>query len=365
MNYLSVCSGIEAASVAWKPMNWNAVGFSEIEAFPSAVLKYHFPTVKNYGDMTNYEKWKIEKPVDVLVGGTPCQSFSIAGLRQGLNDDRGNLTLTFLKMVKRFNPKWVVWENVPGVLSDRTNAFGQFLCGLSNLGYQYAYRVLDAQHFGVPQRRRRIFVVASFGKQRAAQVLFEPESLCGNFKASEKTQKETSENFSKSPGANNRKSNDVIAPCLDAHIESKFGSNQWVDSGQWILASGQAGSSIAQNIAPTLTCLREQPVVNVFEPKAIGIIQQSKIAGTLTRNCGGGGETQNPAFLEQYQRIRKLTPKECERLQGFPDDWTQIPYRNKSKTGCPDGPRYKALGNSMAVPVMRWIGERINKLEST
>lgn len=177
MKYLSVCSGIEAATVAWHPLGWKPVAFSEIEPFPSAVLAHHYPSVPNLGDMTKYHAWPNSK-IDLLVGGTPCQAFSVAGLRQGLLDPRGNLTLTFLGLVDRYRPRWVVWENVPGVLSDRTNAFGQFLAGLGQLGYGWAYRMLDAQYFNLAQRRRRVFVVANLGGWAGpSAVLFEPESV--------------------------------------------------------------------------------------------------------------------------------------------------------------------------------------------
>jgi len=181
MKYLSICIGIEAASTAWHSLGWEPLAFSEIEPFPCAVLAHHWPHVPNLGDMTKYENWPTTIRPDVIVGGTPCQAFSVAGLRKGLADPRGNLTLTFLAIVSRYRPKWVVWENVPGVLSDGTGAFGSFLGGLGELGYGFAYRVLDAQFFGVAQRRRRVFVVAYLGDWRpAAAVLFERESLCGN-----------------------------------------------------------------------------------------------------------------------------------------------------------------------------------------
>ena len=179
MNYLSVCSGIEAATSAWHELDWKPVGFSEIEAFPSAVLAHHYPTVPNFGDMTKYKDWKINGTVELLVGGTPCQSFSVAGLRKGLEDPRGNLALVYCGILDRFKPKWFVWENVPGVLSSGGGRdFGSFLGAVAELGYGFAYRVLDAQYFGVAQRRRRVFVVGHLGDWRpAAKVLFESESL--------------------------------------------------------------------------------------------------------------------------------------------------------------------------------------------
>ena len=181
MRYLSVCAGIEAASVAWHELGWTPVAFSEIEKFPSAVLAHHYPNVPNWGDMTKFKEWPDES-IDVLVGGTPCQSFSVAGLRKGLADPRGNLMLTYLAIADRYRPEWLVWENVPGVLSSNVGRdFGALLGGLAELGYGFCYRVLDAQYFGVAQRRRRVFVVANARSwQRAAAVLFERESLCGN-----------------------------------------------------------------------------------------------------------------------------------------------------------------------------------------
>jgi DNA (cytosine-5)-methyltransferase 1 len=181
MKYLSVCSGIEAATVAWHHLGWTPVAFSEIEPFPSAVLAHHYPDVPNWGDMTRFKEWP-DAAVDVLVGGTPCQSFSVAGLRKGLDDPRGNLALTFLAIAERYRPKWVVWENVPGVLSSSGGRdFGSFLGGLVELGHGFAYRVLDAQYFGLAQRRKRVFVVGCLGNANAAAaVLFERESLSGN-----------------------------------------------------------------------------------------------------------------------------------------------------------------------------------------
>jgi DNA (cytosine-5)-methyltransferase 1 len=181
MKFLSVCSGIEAASVAWRPLGWQAVAFAEIEKFPSAVLRHHYPDVENRGDMTRFPEWP-DAAIDVLVGGTPCQSFSVAGLRKGLADLRGNLALTYLAVLDRYRPRWMVWENVPGALSvDDGRALGAFLGGLSELGYGWAYRSLDAQYFRLAQRRRRVFVVGHLGDwRRAAAVLFERASLSGH-----------------------------------------------------------------------------------------------------------------------------------------------------------------------------------------
>ena len=181
MNYGSVCSGIEAATAAWHPFGWKPAFFSEIDKFPRAVLKHHYPSVPLHGDFTTINAGDYE-PIDLLVGGTPCQSFSVAGLRKGLADERGNLTLEFIRLAQKLRPRWIVWENVPGVLSqDGGRAFGAFLGGLAECGYGFAYRILDAQFFGVPQRRRRVFVVGYFGDwRRAAAVLFERHSLQGH-----------------------------------------------------------------------------------------------------------------------------------------------------------------------------------------
>jgi site-specific DNA-cytosine methylase len=181
VKYLSVCSGIEAATVAWHPIGWQAFAYSEIEAFPSAVLAHHYPDTPNLGDMTKFKEWP-HAAIDLLVGGTPCQSFSVAGLRKGLADPRGNLMLTYLAIADQYRPQWLVWENVPGVLSsNKGRDFGTFLAGLGQLGYGFAYRVLDAQYFGVAQRRRRVFVVGYLGDWRAAAaVLFERHSLSGH-----------------------------------------------------------------------------------------------------------------------------------------------------------------------------------------
>ena len=193
MKYGSVCSGIEAASVAWEPLGFQAQFFSEIEPFPCAVLNHHWPHIPNHGDMTKFEEWP-NATIDILIGGTPCQSFSIAGLRKGLADPRGNLMLTYLAIAARYSPEWLVWENVPGVLSSNQGRdFAALLNGLAELGYGFAYRILDAKHFGVPQRRRRVFLVANYRSwQRAAAVLFERASLSGNIAPSENTQKNAS-----------------------------------------------------------------------------------------------------------------------------------------------------------------------------
>lgn len=374
MNYLSVCSGVEAASLAWESLGWNPVAFSEIEPFPSAVLAHHWPDVPNLGDMTKYNEWKIESDtIDLLVGGTPCQAFSVAGLREGLKDPRGNLTLTFLGMVEKFRPRWVVWENVPGVLSDRTNAFGQFLSGLGELGYEYAYRVLDAQHFGVPQRRRRVFVVASIGSQHPAKVLFEPESLCGDLTPSREAREEAASYIAGSFGGYREGVGTLRAAGGDFGGDFGGGSESLVVTcsnfayfdkqrlGEY--GEGQVSSTLAARDFKDATDL----VVTTGDLHAVAFSQNQRdevremdLVGALAANPG----MKQQSFIRDKSIVRRLTPLECERLQGFPDNHTRIPWRGKPEEDCPDGPRYKACGNSMAVPVMRWIGERIQEVEN-
>ena len=334
MNYLSVCSGIEAATVAWHDMGWNPVGFSEIEKFPSQLLQHHYPNVTNFGDMTKYKDWNINESVELLVGGTPCQSFSVAGLRKGLEDPRGNLMLTYLGIADRFKPKWLLWENVSGVLtSNGGKDFACFLQGLAELGYGFAYRVFDAQHFGVPQRRKRVFVVGCFGNWRsAAKVLFEFESLCRDITPSRQEKKETSNSFvsniKKSVGAIDLKS---ISKTLTASY-------------------GTGGADL--DIKPLVL---EPNITYGFEP---GITKRegepNRFVKEMTPTLRAQMGDNQIAMINQYA-VRRLTPIECERLQGFPDNYTNTPTSS-------DTTRYKALGNSMAVPVMKWIGERINNV---
>lgn len=362
LTYFSVCSGIEAASCAWEPLGWKPVGFSEIEPFPSAVLAHRFPNVKNYGDMTKYKEWKDVGQFDVLVGGTPCQSFSVAGLRKGLDDPRGNLMLTFGAIADHFKPTWIVWENVPGVLSSNGGRdFGSFLGMLGKLGYGFAYRVLNAEYFGVSQRRRRVFVVGYFGDwRRAAQVLFESESLCGHPAPSREAREGIAGTATqcfepRSPDGCARLVGD-IAPTLN-----RMGGGQREPC---IMSTGQGNAETTEGHAPTLNCNHEAPILAYGIPgnwigrkpenggNAVEPMKDVAPCLTKTDRHGVAGST-----------IRRLTPRECERLQGFPDDWTKIPWRGKPAEECPDGNRYKACGNSMAVPVMRWIGERINQGE--
>lgn len=466
MKYGSVCSGIEAASTAWAPLGWEAQWYSEIEKFPNAVLKHHYPGVTNLGDMKKiYNKKEfVNGSIDLLVGGTPCQSFSIAGLRKGLDDPRGNLALHFLKIVDRKRPRWVVWENVPGVFSSwstekgsvrtdyqedatgkpvkgktgwQTSDFDTFICGLQELGYGVFWKCFDAQYFGVPQRRDRVFVVGHLGDWRpAVAVLLESESMSGH-SAPRRT-----------PGQN-------VAPTISARTEGGggLGTDFDLDGGLVetfgkevahavtaavsdrqdpstmnyvagaLLAKGKSAASATNQDAENgnLVVLEDQggSVMNVNDTGIVGAIRSeshghepilfenhpndsrikvSVMAPPLTARAGTGGgnlplvaaanmpektlsirmnqtssngigvqeevtgaldATSQPA-VQTSKRIRRLTPLECERLQGFPDNYTLVPWRGKLAT---DGNRYKALGNSMPVPVMAWIGRRIEAVD--
>ena len=360
MRYLSVCSGIEAATVAWHHMGWTPVAFSDIEPFPSAVLTHHYPHVPNLGDMTKFEEWNLES-VDLLVGGTPCQSFSVAGLRKGLADPRGNLMHTFLAIAQRQRPRWIVWENVPGVLSSNGGRdFGTFLGALGELGYGFAYRVLDAQWFGVAQRRRRVFVVGYFGDwQRPAQVLFESESVRRDTPPSREARKGTAAIIE--DGAPVGGIPDV-AETLIATDHKGPGHNRDHNFVAKPIGFG-AQMSEPQTDVDLMQTLNAKNPMAVAQPVAIGLDEEQNARmdgfGTLKARTEGGGF--EGSVMTPAMQVRRLTPVECERLQGFPDNYTNIPWRKKPEA--PDGPRYKALGNSMAVPVMRWIGERINRLE--
>lgn len=260
MKYLSVCSGIEAATVAWHPLGWTPAAFSEIEPFPCSVLAHHYPTVPNLGDMTKFKEWN-HYDIDVLVGGTPCQSFSVAGLRKGLDDPRGNLMLTYLAIANKYRPRWLVWENVPGVLSSNGGKdFGTFLGGLGELGYGFAYRVLDAQFVrtyehnrAVPQRRRRVFVVGCLGDWRsAAAVLLERHSLQGNPAPSRQAREDvagclTASSYSGGAGGKVDVATQGyfqpwpanVAPTLDAHYGDKMGlENQHINAGGGLFVAG-------------------------------------------------------------------------------------------------------------------------------
>jgi DNA (cytosine-5)-methyltransferase 1 len=430
MKYLSVCSGIEAATVAWHPLGWQAVAFSEIEPFPCKVLEHHYPTVPNLGDMTKFKEWNLESNVDVFVGGTPCQSFSVAGLRKGLDDHRGNLMLVYLAIAQRYRPNWLVWENVPGVLSSNGGRdFGSLLGGLAECGYGFAYRVLDAQYFGVAQRRRRVFVVGYLGDWRpAAAVLFERHSLQGHPAPSRKARESATASIASGAPI----SDYDVAGTLDKGTPGRgIGHNgnydsQVVSVGSLCARTGQSTSVqdaeqghllATQPIPIDMMNIRGRPsddgranrigrgygevgdpMFTITKANHHGVVQPIAFSGqmsnpqtdvdmtqtlgaknpmavavgtdcyngtitgeiSMTLKRGDGNPAINQPTVLQAMAVRRLTPVECERLQGFPDKYTDIQPKGKAT---PDGPRYKALGNSMAVPVMAWIGRRIQEVD--
>ena len=441
MKYLSVCSGIEAATVAWHPLGWTPVAFSEIEKFPSEVLKHHYPQVPNVGDMTKFKEWNLDSNVDVFVGGTPCQSFSVAGLRKGLDDPRGNLMLTYLAIADKYRPRWLVWENVFGVLSSNGGLdFASLLRGMGECGYGFAYRILDAQYFGVAQRRRRVFVVGCLGDWRsAAAVLFERHSLSGHPAPSREKRKDSSEGIAqcfepRSPDGHarligefsptlNRMGGGQREPCVIQPIalaentigrlpENGGNGDGFADGGPMYTLNATGVHGVAQPIsfdmaqitskangtrvesglpvstlakgsqmhvaqpiaftteqtpkfnndqAMTLTSTQYKRPQCVTQPTPFGISEQPNVGHCLRAGASMADKHESTTYVAQQMAVRRLTPKECERLQGFPDNYTDIKLKGKPT---PDGPRYKALGNSMAVPVMAWIGKRIQEVEN-
>lgn len=469
MKYGSVCSGIEAASKAWEPLGWKPAWFSEIEPFPSAVLAHHWPEVTNLGDMTKISDavraGDVEAP-DVLVGGTPCQAFSIAGLREGLSDDRGQLTLSYVELANAIDAKRrergepesiIVWENVPGVLSSKDNAFGCFLAGLAGESSELqppggkwthagcvsgperviAWRVLDAQFFGVAQRRRRVFVVASARKGfDPAAVLFELDSVRRDSAPRRETQKAVAALTARGVGTCGADDNqaqaghliafgggntaghiDVATACTAHGIRLDFdtetfavhgtqdpdtncelahtlGRNNGQENACIAFSYKDNGADATPDLSPTIRAgNHDKSHANSGQPPAIAYAfkagQGAKAGGigyaeeqSPTLTSASSGTNLAPTVMHGVA-VRRLTPRECERLQGFPDDFTLIEYGRKVSAEkmerdyakylmrggkltfeeccgrAADGPRYKAIGNSMAVPVMRWIGERI------
>jgi DNA (cytosine-5)-methyltransferase 1 len=411
MIYGSVCSGIEAVSVAWEPLGFRAAWFAEIDPFCSALLAHWYPDVENLGDFTAIQD--IPSPIDILAAGTPCASFSLAGRRGGLDDARGNLAIEYCRLAGRLRPRWVVWENVPGVLSSNGGRdFGAILGALAELGYGCAWRVLDAQFLGVPQRRRRVFVVGHLGDwRRAAAVLLEREGLCRNTPARRKAREDVARYLGGGTGERGwcndlDRSGAFVSMSLNAKGGSGLldgGSETFVASGcgywnEWESAEtlGTQGCALYESTAivgplvptafsakdhgadagPVAPTLRAMPhdrshanaggqVAVCFENRVArnGRGGPSELVPPLKAQSGGSGRGDGAPLLavSGTLAVRRLTPRECERLQGMPDDYTLIPYRGKPAA---DGPRYRAIGNSMAVPVMRWIGRRIQMVDS-
>ena len=404
MKYLSLFSGIEAASVAWQPLGWNAVAFAEVEKFPSAVLAHHYPDVPNLGDVTKITADDIKAlgHIDIVVGGSPCQDLSVAGKRAGLAGERSGL---FYEQLRIFNEarqhcgaRFLVWENVPGAFSiNKGRDFAQVVGEMAGLrdvevpkygwGYEGAalgdnglleWSILDAQYFGVAQRRRRVFALLDTGDWESRKpILLERESVRGNTAPSRKEGEDSSSTVRggveicgslatkeyKNEGTNGMSNTSaklipVISKSLCAHgVRLDSETETFVPVAFGAQNSASQGDSVSVEFSPTLD-KSKVPAVAHYDGEKNGYLMD-KPTGPLTTMQGGGRE---PGIVTSTMQVRRLTPKECERLQGFSDDYTQIPWRNKDVAHCPDGPRYKALGNSMAVPVMRWIGKQIDEV---
>jgi len=491
MNYLSVCSGIEAASVAWHGLGWKPVLFSEIEDFPRKVLAHRQNAIDAgqtgaaqrgvplWGDFTAIrprflKRLGIDGTIELVVGGTPCQDFSVAGKRAGLDGARGNLTLEFAHLLRRTQPRWFVWENVTGAFSLNGgkdfaavlarfaghapgSAFAVPKDGWRNSGvvppagpgcYGLAWRVLDAQYVrvdsapnAVPQRRKRVFVIGYLGDWRpAAAVLLERESMCGDTPPRREPGKNPAPTLSARPRAGGGLGTDFDldgglitepnfcadgAPTLNAAFGTKLGlENQHIDGGCGMFvaqakndntplafdckASGRNGFAVGE-IAPTLRAMGSlhshqnagghiavaHPVYTLaIRGRNGGHQLEWRTDGTanalMTPNGGRAG--MGVGAIVNEMAPRRLTPKECDRLQDFPDNYTLIPMQRRRtisfdearyiwrqaepgiKCWCenakwytnaaPDGPRYKALGNSFATNVVRWIGKRLQMVET-
>lgn len=372
MKYISLFSGIETASVAWEGLGWEPVCFAELDEFPSAVLAHRYPEVPNVGDVTKVDWKRYKGKCDVVVGGSPCQSFSVAGKREGLQGESG-LMYEYIRAIRDIRPAWFLWENVPGALSSEGGeAFRQLLSEMDELGYGMAWRVLDAQFFGVAQRRRRVFLVGHLGACHPAEVLFEPESLRGDYPSSREKREALAAAARRSPESAGFKFHQGAgAGSIGFEVEqSPTCTADWHNPGVLTVDAGclnpedpqskriftpdscgptlSSGTGEGMNIQPSVLCMADDNAKAAIDKDMCGSL---KVGGMP------------PAIAVGGMTVRRLTPRECERLQGFPDDWTKIPYRGRPADECPDGPRYKAIGNSMAVPVMRWIGERMDFME--
>lgn len=407
MRYVSTFSGVEAATVAWEPLGWEPLAFCEVDAFPSAVLAERFPGVPNLGDVREVD-WS--GTADLVVGGSPCQSFSVAGKREGMAGASG-LMLEYVRCVREVRPRWLVWENVPGALSvERGEAFRCLLSALDELGYGLAWRVLDAQFFGVAQRRRRVFVIGHLGDGRAADVLFELEGLRGDHPSSREKRAQLARaagigaagacwgiagNVVNRAEANGGHQLGVVNPdengmftCTTAdRYAVAFAANQRGEvrlqggDGDVFGAlptawSGKQAQGVAYGMAYKAGAKAQaypfdeelHPTLSVSRHDASCLCMASGQAnaeiGRDVANAQAARQHKDPQIVSDGCVMRRLTPRECERLQGFPDNWTRIPWRGRPAEESPDAPRYKAMGNSMAVPVMRWIGERIERVEN-
>ena len=366
IRYLSVCSGIEAFSKAVEGLPYSAVGFSEIDAFPCAVLAARYPFVPNMGDMTRMNGWALRGQVDLLVGGTPCQGFSVAGLRGGLNDPRSGLAGHYVRLAAELRVPWLLWENVPGALSSSGGGdYRAFVSALDELGYGLAWAVLDAQWFGVPQRRKRLFLVGRLGDWRGpCQVLFEPGRVCGNPPARRSKREGNTPRPECGAGAGQavRNAGADVCPTMTSSGAgfARVDGRAEHDCSTLVLQPNEVSATLCASGAGT------------DRPSAQGSQEGFCVVSMKTCNTKASGTnisdapvsytldtTKPPAILPPKLPFpRRLTPVECERLMGFPDGWTDVVFQRKPAR---DTLRYRALGNSMAVPVMRWLAEGIHE----
>lgn len=417
MRFATMCSGIGAPEVAFSRMGWKCAFQSEIDPFACAVLAQRFWGIENRGDMTYWENWPVDEDLDLLVAGTPCQSFSVAGKRGGMSDSRGNLAMEFVNYANRVRPRWVLWENVPGVLSDNGNAFGEILGGLAgfattirwrgqrwgNAGIvsgpkrQVAWRILDAQYFGLAQRRRRVFVLAGdvgrgTGGWACARALFpHAPRMRGYFAPGENAESRIAgiSSGGVEGGGRGGDGGGMISNTLTAGVGRGrgLGFDEGVDlvagpiTASYDRSRGRTGGNngglvdghlIASPLTSSMGARRGCGAMEVCGAlvahtlrgrghdasedetgRGVPLVFEPRITGK-----GDGA----PCLIER-SGVRRLTPRECERLMGFPDDWTLIPWRGRQAAECPDGPRYRAIGNSMAVPVVMWIGAGIAECE--
>lgn len=452
MKGATLCSGIGAPECAAPWIDW--IWSSDIEPFPNCVRAARYPDSVNLGDMTAPDFVERAAAIglpDVLVAGTPCQAFSVAGLRQSLADDRGNLTLLFVRICDAVDnlrraaglaPLWIVWENVPGVLSVKDNAFGAFVAGLgghdaaivppgrgrwTNAGVVsgprrgVAWRILDAQHFGVAQRRRRIFLIARGGagnlngasallpiidrmqwhpapRREAGKIaptiparssgggglgtdfdldggLINDRAVGVHISASQVRLGDTAATLDcwSVSGRGSAQQQAVLSqvtafhptqdPISNTDISHALGTGSTKGQASVAVAfnmhkSGNVGSSLGITEGRT-DCLRATEKASF----AVAIDTYNQSEADVFHTMRADSIDGIPATYAPHPAIRRLTPRECERLQGFPDDWTRIAWRGKPVEACPDAPRYKALGNSMAVPVMAYILDQIRSTE--
>lgn len=361
MNFISLFSGIGGFDLGFERAGMTCILQVEKDKHALSQLKKHWPDIKKIEDVKDVSRKSITKTVDLICGGSPCQDVSVAGKRAGLAGNRSGLWFEFLRIIEEIHPEWVVFENVPGLLSsNKGRDMGTVIGGLAKCGYWWAYRVLDSQYFGVPQRRRRVFIVASLTTKRAAKVLFEPESRTGGFEESKRKQCDIARGIKNSPGRNflsfylgdsNISIDSNISPTSRASQSGNKVSITTYDRQSYAkYVAGTVASTVsASDYKRPSDLVKIEPVVWEMSHANESVRISKEIFPTLQKRMGTGGN-QTPII-----GVRRLMPLEAERLQGFPDDWT---------AGQSDTQRYKQIGNAVTVNVLEWIGERIMMVEN-